>query len=49
MCILMVGGMSLGLYCAAEAAREAKFAARLFGEPVTVLNLQTRRKTEWMC
>ena len=47
MCILICGGMSLGMYCAAEAAREAKFAARLFGEPVTVLDLTTRRKTEW--
>ena len=47
MCILMVGGMSLGMFSASEAAREAAFAARLFGEPVTVLDLTTRRKTEW--
>lgn len=47
MCVLICDGMHLGLFSASEAAREAAFAARLFGEPVTVLDLTTRRKTEW--
>lgn len=48
MCILIFNGETLGVepdYAAA--AREARYAARLFGGPVTILNLKTRERVEW--
>lgn len=48
MCILLCNGETLGCEPTyARARSEARIAARLFGEPVTILNLKTGERVEW--
>ena len=50
MCILICNGETLGTepnY--PRAAREARYAARLLGATITVLNLKTGERVQWTC
>lgn len=48
MCVLICNGETLGLETNySSATREAKFASRLLGATVTILNLKTGERVEW--
>lgn len=48
MCVLICNGETLGFEPTYARARlEARIAARLFGETVTILNLKTGERVEW--
>ena len=48
MCVLICNGETLATETSyARASREARFAARLLGATVTILNLKTGERVEW--